>query len=199
MLDIKDIFDNRFVVPATSLTETTEASVTYLSAWTTSLSEETTFTFASEAACRAFFNAGGKIGFSSTRSGGTASSQNTDWTTLLNAAGDVYMTYDNTTSDSGTSAGLGFYELTTSYVQYHTKVGAGAYATNDWTIQAKVNSITNPTVITIKSLWNDDHTGFSDAIDGTLTLNARVQEPTGGTSGITVAKPTEAMGTITGS
>jgi len=199
MLDIKDIFDNRYVVPATSLTETTEATVTRVSAWVTSLTQETTFTFASEAACRAFFNAGGKIGFSSSRTGGTANTQNTDWTNLLAAAGDVYVTADTTTSDSGTSAGLGFYELTTAYVQFHTKVGSGAYAANDWTIRAKVNSITNPTVVTLESKWNDDSAGTPDSVDGTLSLNARVQEPTGGTSGIAVAKPTESMGTITGS
>lgn len=199
MLDIKDIFDNRFNVPASSLTETTEASVTRVTSWTTSLVEETTFTFASEQACRAFFNAGGKIGFSGSRSGGAGSSQNTDWTNLLSAAGDVYLTYNDTTSSSGTSANLGFYELTATYQQIHTKLGAGAYATNDWTIRAKVNSITNPTIVTLESQWNDDHTGGTDVVDGTLTLNARVQEPTGGTSGIAVAKPTESMGAISGS
>ncbi len=199
MLDIKDIFDNRFNVPASSLTETTEASVTFVSSWSTSLVEETTYTFANEQLCRAFFNAGGKVGFSSTRSGGAASTQNTDWTNLLAAAGDVYLTHDDTTSDSGTSANLGFYELTASYQQIHTKVGTGAYASNDWTVRAKVDSITNPTVVTLESQWNDDHSGGTDTVDGTMTLNARVQEPTGGTSGITVAKPTESMGSITGS
>ena len=39
------------------------------------------------------FNGGGRIGMSASRSGGTSLNQNTDWTNLLSAMGDVYIDY----------------------------------------------------------------------------------------------------------
>jgi hypothetical protein len=221
MLNIKDCWDNRF--SATSKTLSTIASVTRTTAWAGSLSQETTWTWASEGACRAFFNAGGRVGVSSTRTGGSASTQNTDWANLLSSVGDVLMNYDNTAASSGTSAGKGFYELTTSYQQLLIKYGSGAYASNYFLVEGKVNSTTNPTVVSIKCTWVDPYTaaaaaaadgaigpdgvpgsgdeasGYTDSIDGTLTLNARRDQPNANGSSITIAAPTNSTGTISGS
>lgn len=216
MLDIRDIWNGRFSPAAGSLTTTTEVSRTYTSAWSNSLTQETTFTFANEAACRAFFNAGGKLGVSSSRTGGSSTTQNTNWSSLLSAMGDVFMGHDNTTASSGTSTGRGFYELGTGYQQLLNKFGSGSYATNYFRLEGRVNSTTNPTIVYLRSTWADIHAEGSgtgpdgipgtgddgygnDTVDGTLTLNVRVQEPTGGSSGISVAKPTESAGSISGS
>lgn len=216
MTDIQTIWNTRFVPDAASITTTTEDTVTYTSAWSTSLSQETTFTFANEAACRAFFNAGGKLGVSSTRSGGSSTTQNTNWSNLLTATGDVFMSYNDTTASSGTSTNVGFYELSTSYAELLTKFGSGSYATNYFRLEGKVNSVTNPTVVTLRTSWNDIHAEGSgdgpdgipgtgddgygnDTVNGTLSLNIRVQQPTGGSSGISVSKPTDNAGTISGS
>lgn len=215
MLNIKDCWDNRFS-PA-SRTASTDASKTFTSTWTSSLNQETTWTFANETDARAFFNGGGQLGFSSSRSGGSSTTQNTNWTNLLNAMGDIYMTHNTTYSSggTGTSNGVGFYELTTSYQQCYIKYGSGSYASNYWRLLAKVNSITNPTVITMKAEWRDPHTegsgplgpdgapstgdeGFgNDFIDGTMTLNARRRQPDASGSGFSFPTPTDGMANIT--
>ena len=221
MLNIKDCWDNRFSPASTSMSS--DSNVTRTTAWTSTLTEETTWTFASEGAARAFFNAGGALGVSSTRSGGSSSTQNTDWTNLLSAMGDVLMNYNDTSASSGTSAGLGFYELTTSYQQLYIKYGSGAYASNYFRLEGKVNSTTDPTVVTLKATWFDPYTaaaaaaadgaigpdgvpssgdetsGYTDAIDGTLTLNARRRQPNANGSSISITAPSVSMAAISGS
>lgn len=216
MLNIKDCWDNRFS-PA-STTTSTSTSATRTTTWYTTLTEETTFTWGSESACRAYFNGGGKVGFSSSRSGGSSTTQNTDWTNLLSAMGDVFVTHDTTTSSgaTGTSAGLGFYELTTSYQQLYIKYGSGSYASNYFKLEGKVDSTTNPTVVTLKATWYDPHASGSgvgsdgvpgtgddsynnDYIDGTLTLNARRVQPNANGSGFSFTAPTVSAGAISGS
>jgi hypothetical protein len=221
MLNIKDCWDNRFSPASTS--NVTANSATRSTAWASTLTEETTWTFGSEAACRAFFNAGGALGVSSSRSGGSASTQNTDWTNLLSAMGTVLMNYNDTSGSSGTSAGIGFYELSTSYQQLFIKYGSGAYASNYFKLEGKVNSTTDPTVVTIKATWfdpytaaaaaaadgaigpdgvpstGDDASGYSDSIDGTLTLNAIRKQPNANGSSISITAPTDSVAAISGS
>lgn len=217
MLNIKDCWDNRFS-PA-STTASTDATATRTTAWNSELTEETTFTWGTEALARGFVNGGGKIGMSSSRTGGSATTQNTDWANLLSAMGDVFVAHDTTTSSgaTGTSAGLGFYELTASYQQLYIKFGSGAYASNFFKVEGKVNSITDPTVVTLKATYSDPHalgsgigpdgipgnaddtTGFSDFIDGTLTLNARRLQPNANGSGFSFTAPTVSAAAISGS
>lgn len=218
MLNIKDCWDNRFSPASTSMSS--DSNVTRTTAWTSTLTEETTWTFASEGAARAFFNAGGAVGVSSTRTGGSATTQNSDWASLLSAMGDVLMNYNDTSASSGTSAGLGFYELTTAYQQLYIKYGSGAYASNFFKLEGKVNSTTDPTVVTLKATWSDPYTaaaaaaadgavgpdgvpssgdetsGYTDSIDGTLTLNGRRKQPNANGSSITITAPTISMGAI---
>jgi len=217
MLNVQDCWNNRFS-PA-SRTASSDASKTFTSTWYSSLAQETTWTFASEAACRAFFNGGGRLGFSASRSGGSSTTQNTNWTNLLSAMGDVIITHDGctTTGGTGTSAGKGFYELTTSNQQLYIKYGSGSYASNYWRMLGRVNSTTNPTVVTLRAEWSDPHTQGAgalgpdgqagtgdeaygnDYIDGTMTLTARRYQPDASGSGFSFAVPTDAMGNITGS
>jgi hypothetical protein len=221
MLNVKDCWDNRFS-PA-SRTLSTIGTVTRTSAWSSTLTQETTYTFANEQTARGYFNGGGRIGFSSSRSGGSSTTQNTDWTNLLSAMGFVYITHNTAGGSSGTSAGKGFYELTTSYQTLWTKYGSGAYASNFFRMDGKVNSTTNPTVVTLKATYSDPYTaaaaaaadgavgpdgvpstgddasGYTDSIDGTLTLNARAQVPDANGSGFSFSAPTDSMGAISGS
>lgn len=221
MLNVKDCWDNRF--SPTSTTMSSVSNVTRTTAWASTLTEVTTWTFASEGDARAWFNAGGALGVSSSRASGTVSTQNTDWTNLLSAMGDVLMNYNDTTGSSGTSAGLGFYELTASDQQLFIKYGSGVYASNYFRLDGKVNSTTNPTVITLTTTWydpytaaaaaaadsavgpdgvpsnGDDATGYTDSIDGTLTLNGRRKQPNANGSSITITAPTISMAAISGS
>lgn len=199
MLNVKDCWDNRFT-PA-STTASTDATVQRLTSWTNTLTQVTTWTFSTEADCRAFFNGGGAVGVSASRTGGSASTQNTSWTTRLTNLGDVFLHYNDTVTGAGTNANLGFYEMTTSdqqMVEYFG--GASPYTTDKVRVLGKVNSTTNPTVVTITMELTDttDNT-VDDAPDGTLSINARRTQPDASGSGFSFDVPTDSAGAISGS
>jgi len=199
MLNVKDCWDNRFT-PA-SRTASTDATVTRVTAWTNVLTQVTTWTFASEIDCRSFFNGGGQVGVSGSRTGGTASTQNTTWTTRLTNLSDVFLFHNGTSTGAGTNANLGFYELTTSDQQLVEYFGAASpYTTDKIRVLAKVNSITNPTVVTITMELTDGTDGTIDALpDGTLSINARRNQPDANGSAFIFDTPTDAAGAISGS
>ena len=215
MLNVQDCWNARFS-PA-SRTGATGDSETYTSQWNTSLTAEATFTWANEGLCRAYFNGGGRIGFSASRAGGSSTTQNTNWTDTLSAMGEALLLHDTGAGSSGTNAGVGFYELTTSYQTIWTKFGSGSYSSNFFKMEAKANSTTNPTVVTLKATFSDPHAEGSgalgpdgiagtgdeafgnDFIDGTMTLNGRTQTPDASGSGFSFTAPTVSVGTISGS
>jgi hypothetical protein len=215
MLNIQDCWNGRFSPAGTTTTVINSPSTT--SAWANSLSQETTYTWSSEAACRGYFNGGGGIGARSSRSGGSSTTQNTNWTNTLSAMGDVIMKHDTASASSGTNAGIGFYELTTSYKTIWTKFGSGSYASNFFKMEAKINSTTNPTAVTARYTWSDPHAEGSgalgpdgiagtgdedfnnDGVDGTLTLNVLRKVPNATGSGFTFTAPTQSSGGISGS
>lgn len=218
MTDVKSCFDSRFSVPGGSLTSTAFGSTSRTSGWgssgTPQITHEFTATFSSEAHCRGFFNSGGEINFTAGRSGGTSGSsagtigsQNANWTSLLSAMGTLTFNLNNVTSSgsTGTSAGKGFYELTTSNVQMYIKYGSGSYASNYYQLLAKVNSTTNPTVVTFTVVMRDDHAlgdgigadgvdgnsddsvGYVDSVDGTVVSTITSKRAN---NGIVVSAPT---------
>ena len=215
MLNVQDCWNARFS-PA-GRTSATGNTKTYTSAWANSLSATSTYTFANEGACRGYFNGGGRIGFSASRSGGSSTTQNTNWTNTLSAMGDVTILHNTGAGSSGTNAGVGFYELTTSYKTLWTKFGSGSYASNFFKMEGLVNSTTNPTIITLRATFSDPHAEGSgalgpdgqastgdedfnnDGIDGTITLNGRTSTPNATGSGFSFTAPTVAVGTISGS
>jgi len=220
MTDVKNCFDDRFGIPGSSLTTDAADVSTRTTGWgssgTPEITHEFTCTFGSEAHARGFFNSGGEILFTGSRSGGTSGSaagtigsQNTNWTDLLSAMGTLSFNLNNLTSSgsTGTSAAKGFYELTTSYVQMYIKYGSGSYASNYYKIEAKVDSTTNPTVVTFKVTLRDDHAlgdglgpdgidgnaddsdGYVDAVDGTVTSTIQTKRAN---NGVVVTAPTTA-------
>ena len=211
MTDTKSLFDARLSIPGGSLTTDASGTTTRTSGWgsaaTPEITHEFTLSFSSEAHARGFFNAGGEVLFTGARSGGTSGSgagsigsQNTNWTNLLSAIGTVTFNLNNLTSSgaTGTSAGKGFYELTTSYVQMYSKFGSGSYASNYYKIEAKVNNASNPTVVTFKVTMRDDHalgdglgadgidgnaddsTGYVDGVDGSIVSTIQTKRANNG-------------------
>lgn len=220
MNDTKSLFDARLSIPSSSLTTDSSGTSSRTTAWGSSGTPEIThvFThsFSSEAHARGFYNAGGEVLFTASRSGGTSGSsagtigsQNSNWTSLLSAMGTLTFNLNNLTSSgsTGTSAGKGFYELTTSYQELYIKYGSGAYASNYYQIQAAVNSTTNPTVVTFKVIMRDDHAlgdgigadgidgnaddsvGYVDSVDGTITSTIQTKRAN---NGVVVTAPSYA-------
>lgn len=199
MLNIKDCWDNRFS-PA-SRTASTDASASRTSAWTNTLSQLTTWTFSSEGAARAFFNGGGAVGVSASRTGGTSSTQNTQWTSKLTNISDIWLYNDRVEASAGTASGVGFYELTTSYKQLIIYYGGASPYTSDYIkVEAKVNSTTNPTVISVLTTLVDAGDNVIDAsVDGTLTIRGRRNQPDANGSGFSFSAPSCSAGSISGS
>ena len=218
MDDVKDVFDARLSVPSGSLTTDAADTSTRTSAWgssgTPAIDHIFTMTFSSEAHCRGFFNAGGEVLFTGARSGGTSGSaagtigsQNSNWTSLLSAMGTLTFNMNNLSSSgsTGTSAGKGFYELSTGYQQLYIKYGSGSYASNYYRIEGKVNSTTNPTVLTFNVTMRDDHAlgdgigpdgidgnsddsaGYVDAVDGTVSSTIQTKRAN---NGVVLSAPT---------
>ena len=191
--DITLITNNKLTADASNMATDTGVTSTRTSSWTASVYHEFTVTFASANAARHFFNSGGEVRFAGSRSGGSSTDQNTDWTNLLSNAGTVKFAEGATTytGSGGTAAAVGFDDLTTSYQQIFTATGTSSYSANDWTIQAKANAAYgSATVVTFKAGFNDDHAAQTgnytggglgnapnegagwtgaDSVDGTLT------------------------------
>jgi len=186
------------------------AGQTRTTAWNGVVSHTITITFASDNAARHFFNAGGEIRFSASRSGGSTTNKNTSWTTLLSDMAVIKLGHGGTTY-TGTGAaggypttGIGWYGLTTSYQTIFVKpAAAGVYLENDYNIQAKKNAADNTaTVLTFEIQFRDDDTGDQtgvgspedENIDGTLTSTVQIFRSTG--ANVSLPAPTASSTTL---
>ena len=198
MLNIQDCWNARFS-PA-GRTISTDGSATRTASWTGTLNQETTWTFASEAVARGFFNGGGTLGVSGSYTG-SSGDQFTAHAARLSGMGDFYIDSSGASASAGTSQGKGFYELTTSFAELWSYYGASSPYSNDYIkVFGKVNSTTNPTVVTLKTTLVDATDNVIDApATGTLTINARRRQPNASGSGFSFAVPTDSVGAVSGS
>ena len=165
------------------------------SGWNNSSTLSKTFTFSSENAKRYFFNAGGMIRLSWSRTGGTSSDQNTIWSNLLTAAGTLVLTgaaasktiagtsYTGLTKigGSGTPTTLvtteGAYALNSTPSLNFKQVPSSPYGANE----IEVSYSTTSTVITIYTDLSDDYAppdpSSPDNVDGTLTQVSTIRYP----------------------
>ena len=181
--------DARFNAAASGSDSSVTSSTT--ATWTASATLTKTFTFPSAAALRYYFNAGGMLRFSWSRSGGTANSQNTSWTNLFTACGTIVLTgdansksiaavsYTGTTKigGSGTPSTLrtdlgvqNFTTNTTMFGQASTNVG---YTANTIAFATAISGA----VITCTTTLADGSGGFTDSVDGTLSQISTLRAP----------------------
>jgi len=151
-----------------------------------------TVDFGSSQAARYFFNSGGQIRFSASRTGGTISAQNTSWTQLLTEMGTIVFNYTGTTGTTGTGSNIGFYDLTNSAQTVFTKTASSiffygsAYSANDYTVTVSCdvpnNSLGQARYLYFNIYFNDDHTAsrqVNDTVNGTLTSTVNIRRATG--------------------
>jgi hypothetical protein len=165
------------------------------SGWNNSSTLSKTFTFSSANAYRYFFNAGGMIRISWSRTGGTSSDQNTIWSNLLTASGTLVLTgaaasktiagtsYTGLTKigGSGTPTTLvtteGAYALNSTPSLNFKQVPSSPYGANE----IEVSYSTTSTVITIYTDLSDDYAppdpSSPDNVDGTLTQVSTIRYP----------------------
>ena len=168
------------------------------SSWNTSSVLTKTFTFASRNQLRYFFNAGGLIRLSWSRTGGTGSSQNTSWTNTLTAAGTIVITgigtsktiagvaYTGVTKIGGSGTtrtlltGTGVLSPIASSEQLlYDQIPPSGYGDNEIQVYGSIPN--NGTVLTLKTDLSDDYTppdpGSPDLVDGTLTQVSTIRFP----------------------
>lgn len=184
-------YNGRLTADASYLSTENKDTSTRTAAWSTTVTHDCTVSFSSAAHRQAFFNAGGKLNFTASRSGGSSTNQNTDWTNMLSAMGTIQMAYTATTASSGSTTSIGNNDLTTSYQTIYSKSGSGAYSTNYYQIQARAD---NSTTLRFLITFGDSHTGrgYFDSVDGTLQSVIGQARPNSGTlpNGYTVVVAT---------
>lgn len=188
--NITTVFNNRNNAAGVGSTITASGSATRTTSWTTSCTATHTVTFASADAMRFFFNAGGRITWAGSRTGGTADTKNTSWSDLFTACGTLNWTtgtstqtiaatsFTGTTKTGGSGSpttlltGTGFYDFTTSNQEVFKQfAGTYLYTTNFVSVNVKTNAVPGTaTVMTLTCLFDDAHSLNSDEpVDGTLT------------------------------
>lgn len=137
---------NRFLVgagqSAVSVPATSPASRNWTGVgadfWNTGISCTIGLNWPSANAARHFWNSGGQIRITSTRSGGSlGTTQTTTWTNILNSAG--------TQSFSATAPATNWYTLTNGFQQYYSLAGSSPYGSNTYALQARVTDVANNT------------------------------------------------------
>lgn len=208
--NVTAIYNNRGDCAASGTTASTNTDRT--TSWGTSCTFEQTVTFANSDSARYFFNAGGRVTLSFSRSGGSSNDANTAITDLCTAAGTLTFTkgtetqtiagssFTGTTKTGGSgsptiSTEIGWYDLTTSNQQVFTQSSSTyyGYEGNSITVNLKHtgNNVLNVQTVIAKS-------GGLTTIDGTLRCTISVIPPATSYITATWGTPTRA-GSVSGS
>lgn len=203
----------RFNVGTTQSVITAKPGISRTGSWTSQSSCEITVTFGSANEARYFFNSGGKVRISSTRTGGATTPQNNSWTNLLTTIGIQSF-------GAGTPGAATFYSLTNAYQTFYQQSSTSSYSSNNYQLQAKSNVVNNvggtATVVYIKVIWNDAYVDPDtlnpsypnpvtihppgDTVDGTLSVIVEELKAAGSlypTGTFTITSPTFAISAIT--
>ena len=213
------ISTNRFTVAAGESATTGVISSSRTSSWSSQCqcTIQVYWTNANDA--RYWFNSGGQIRISASRSGGGAQPQNTSWTSLLSSAGTrsfgAAVPGIGTTPNDGTN----WYRTNNSFQTYYTATASSPYGSNNYQLQARCvdqpsNSSGAAFQLEIRVLFTDGYVDpgqyplnpspdYTDVVDGTLTVNASSLYATGimvpSSQIFTVTPPIIAVSAVTGS
>lgn len=200
---------NRLALPAGQATRATLNTAQRTAAWNGTISHTVVVNFTESTLypgnynSRFFFNAGGKIEITVSKTAGSGGAKNISWDALLGGIGTITFDYDTTTvSGSGTGSSVGFYDLTTSYQTIYTRaLGVSeSYYPNKYYIQAKVDNTTTRAQLTFNIIFSDDSGqpnapwGTDENVDGTITSTVQTYRATG--SNVSIPQPTSPASTL---
>jgi hypothetical protein len=193
--------------------------------WSDALYATVTVEFTNSEFARYFFNAGGSIDFTSTRTGGSSTNQNASWTSLLSTAGTRSFGGNFPGTGVNPNDGSNYFRLNNTNQTWSTVTASSPYALNSWRITAATNdspSVTDNSAGSSRKLifrleWIDDHfplggdsetgtpvqpgTFGPDVVDGSIAYTVITTEPTGvlepsGAGNFTVESPTVTISPI---
>lgn len=205
-----------FTVSGTSSITTNKGSSSstwpgiYGATWTTRVSCTINVEFTTADKARQFFNSGGEIRFSSSRSGGSGSTQNTSWTNLLSAAGTQGFGGNKPGTGTSPNDGTNFYRCTNGFGIWYSASASTPYSLNTYRIRARTPDVVNNSSGTARRIeflveWIDDHVGIAggfDQVDGTISVTVSTLEASqvlvpASAGNFTVESPSVAIGAVT--
>jgi len=147
---------------------------------------------------RYFFNSGGTINFTASRTGGSGTTKDTDWSTMLSNMGTISINHSSTVSSTsiGTGTSIGFYNLTTTDQLIYQQSGT-TFTANKYYIYARVDNVTTPANIIFTIDFEDlDTSGADINVTGTLTSVVTQTVATG--ANVAVSQLTASASSLTG-
>lgn len=176
---ITNLTANRLSIAVSQVTSDNTPPVQVSSiTWTTGLQLTFQIDFGSWNNARYFFNTGGKVTFAGSLPGSyTPGSASKYWQDMLADMGTVRFAWHSTIPSSGNGSSLGFYDLTTSYLEVYKKSSISgepiAYGNNYISVQAKLNAAagTNGKVDFAINLIDNDSTLPLDTKPAGFTFN----------------------------
>lgn len=193
--NVDDVFANRLNAIANVSTQVEAAAGS--DPWDVTSVHTINVQFASEDQARYFFNAGGTIALTFSRTGGDNDAKNDSWDDggpngVLPESGTVIIGEHGTTKSGGSGvlntdyfieAAIGYYELGTGAIQLFKQfaLGGGGYPTEFIEVDVATNGVQGPSgdngdLITFTVTMTDD-VGAGDPVNGTTTATATVNFP----------------------
>lgn len=223
---VNTIVANKFTVAAGQYATTTAATVNRTAAWSSSVTSTVDVYWSTAAEARYFFNSGGQLRFTASKSTGTLSnSQNTSWTSILSTAGTQSFGGNNPGTGTSPNDAQNWYRLNQTFQTWYTISGSSPYGSNTYRIQARcadvisnnsgtsayaqfkidfIDNYTDPVPANNPDGTPNNIVNYPpyDAVDGTLTISVGLLYATGvlvpsGTFAVT--NPTVSLSAITGS
>lgn len=178
---------NRLNAALASVTNFTDQLVsTRSTAWSNAIQHRFTAIFGTADPARYYFNSSGLVSIRGSRSGGSATAHNSQWTTLLNDMGTVSMGVHGTTTTGIApdfiASAVGYYELSTGFQTIYNLDNSHITDYGD-TLEITIEARTmDPTPVGVNNdngrrlefrvTYTDGYTSvFGDVVDGTITSN----------------------------
>lgn len=167
---ITDLQGNRFTCATSQSVTESKGTAFRGTAWGGGLSSISTrikVAWSSANAARYFFNSGGEIRITATRSGGSVTAQNTAWTNLLNGAGTRTISAQLPQTSLTGTAGQNWFTLSNVYQGWYSITDSGPYANNNYSLQAR----------TLDGLTANNNSGTSAGLDIIALFTDNYRDP----------------------
>lgn len=205
------VASGQFLTQAATSTSREWSAATAPQFWSSEINCVVSASFASADQARYFFNSGGEIRIQSTRTGGSVTSQNNAWGTLLTTVGRRSFGAQIPLSGFGTMNGQNFYRLTSTYQAFYSLASSSPYASNRYVLEARCNVANNSsggaTLVEIRVRFIDGYTdpgppAPNDGVDGLFSVVVDEKKASGKlvpTGTFSVASPSYSITTLSGS